>query len=404
MKPPLFTSDDFATANDVAQSSGKFLLVDATASWCGPCRHMDRTTWIDDTVVATIDVVAVAFQLDVDADQELAERLQISAMPTIIAFRNGEEVDRIIGYRGPEALVEWLRAVTSGLREIDLLRERVRALGDLQDDTDANAVHALARELVPHGEFGSAARLYVWLWDKTVSGALQPAPQAPLGTRCALLLRELESLVAKHEPARELFVRRRDEVALRVGQGSANQDEALRWLYLNLILADATSTLSWLQKERDSIEDESELGILERVLFQALIDDDRWADAGRAVRDPAGQALRWLEMLTRGLPPEVIDRDAATHFAVGALNEIGHLYAASLAAGRDGEAGQIAAEVRRVRSDVVTSAYLVSAAVRATTVTAEHLDWLTAGPVPDSTDRKELDQLIARVERLLEVR
>ena len=109
--PAVFTSRPYTAAETQADNSGKVFLVDATAAWCGPCKIMDRTTWKDPRVVSWINDNAVAVQVDVDREPKLARQLRINAMPTIIVFRDGRELNRVVGYRNAEQLVAWLGAV-----------------------------------------------------------------------------------------------------------------------------------------------------------------------------------------------------------------------------------------------------------------------------------------------------
>ena len=41
-------------------------------------------------------------------------KLEIRAMPTIIAFKDGQEKDRVVGYRDPRGLLDWLRGLERG--------------------------------------------------------------------------------------------------------------------------------------------------------------------------------------------------------------------------------------------------------------------------------------------------
>ena len=107
----VFTNRPYTAAETQADNSGKVFLVDATAAWCGPCKIMDRTTWKDPRVVSWISDNAVAVQVDVDRHPKLARQLRINAMPTIIVFRDGRELNRVIGYRDAEQLVAWLDTV-----------------------------------------------------------------------------------------------------------------------------------------------------------------------------------------------------------------------------------------------------------------------------------------------------
>ncbi|MEM7228349.1 MAG: thioredoxin family protein [Planctomycetota bacterium] len=92
-------------------TDGKVLVVKATASWCGPCKEMDRTTWVDANVHTWFDANGTAITVDVDDEAETAARLRVQAMPTMIAFRSGQEVDRAVGYMDGRELLRWLDGV-----------------------------------------------------------------------------------------------------------------------------------------------------------------------------------------------------------------------------------------------------------------------------------------------------
>lgn len=108
-RPAIFTSATFEAAQAESKESGRLLVVDAMASWCPPCKAMDQTTWNDPAVVEFFSRHAIAFQFDVDHDRQLAGRLDVSAMPTLIVFQGETLIDRKTGYMDPDQLVDWLR-------------------------------------------------------------------------------------------------------------------------------------------------------------------------------------------------------------------------------------------------------------------------------------------------------
>jgi thioredoxin 1 len=71
------------------------VLVDFTASWCPPCRVMKPVLA---ELAADRDDLRVV-QLDVDADQRTAAEYGVLSMPTFILFRDGREVQRLVGAR-----------------------------------------------------------------------------------------------------------------------------------------------------------------------------------------------------------------------------------------------------------------------------------------------------------------
>ena len=94
-----------------AERQGKLLIIDASASWCGPCKQMDAKTWTDQAVIQWILDNAVFVQFDVDESPMTSRTLGIKAMPTVIAIRDGKEIDRVRGFRGPREIIDWFESV-----------------------------------------------------------------------------------------------------------------------------------------------------------------------------------------------------------------------------------------------------------------------------------------------------
>ncbi|MGA7616704.1 MAG: thioredoxin [Thermoanaerobaculia bacterium] len=69
------------------------LVVDFWAGWCGPCRVVAPV--IEELARERRDVIFG--KVDVDANQEIAARFRVSGIPTLIFFRGGSEVGRLVG-------------------------------------------------------------------------------------------------------------------------------------------------------------------------------------------------------------------------------------------------------------------------------------------------------------------
>lgn len=70
------------------------VLVDFWAPWCGPCRAVAPML---DAVSQELQGKAKIVKVNVDDNQQLAVRFGVQAIPTLIIFKNGEPVDRIVG-------------------------------------------------------------------------------------------------------------------------------------------------------------------------------------------------------------------------------------------------------------------------------------------------------------------
>lgn len=97
-----FTAETFAKAieNEVPT------LVDFWASWCMPCKVFAPV--LEEVASETTGKAEFA-KINVDDFGELAQKYSISSIPTVVVFKNGKEVDRIVGVKTKDevsALVE----------------------------------------------------------------------------------------------------------------------------------------------------------------------------------------------------------------------------------------------------------------------------------------------------------
>lgn len=78
------------------------VLVDFWAAWCMPCKMMAPI--LNEVAVATEDQ-AKLYKLNVDEQQQIAAQYGIRNIPTMILFKDGKEVERIIGVKPKESII-----------------------------------------------------------------------------------------------------------------------------------------------------------------------------------------------------------------------------------------------------------------------------------------------------------
>ena len=72
----------------------KLLVVDFFATWCGPCKKLSPTLdEVSEEFGARVNIVKV----DVDESEDLAMTYGIRSVPTVLFFKNGQQVDKFVG-------------------------------------------------------------------------------------------------------------------------------------------------------------------------------------------------------------------------------------------------------------------------------------------------------------------
>lgn len=98
MSEVVFTDKNFA--EEVLKSSG-LVMVDFFATWCGPCKMMAPAV---EKLAGAYNGKAKIGKLDVDENPDTAMKYEIQSIPTTIFFKNGEMVEKLVGFQSEEAL------------------------------------------------------------------------------------------------------------------------------------------------------------------------------------------------------------------------------------------------------------------------------------------------------------
>lgn len=96
------TSDQF---NDVVLKSSVPVLVDFWAEWCGPCKMLAPTL---DKLSEELEGQATVCKVNVDEERAIASQYEITAIPTLLVFKEGQLVERRSGVMNIKQLKQLL--------------------------------------------------------------------------------------------------------------------------------------------------------------------------------------------------------------------------------------------------------------------------------------------------------
>lgn len=156
---PAGWSTNFNATLADAKTNHRPTLVYFTASWCGPCKMMVRTTFTNEAVIKALGAFSYV-AVDIDEQAPLARVHEISAVPTFkVLTTEGDAVASTSGFQSPEVFVAWLTNAAADYTTAVVRREEANrklaeadALLQKADDASVNASVAVLFDLCARRE------------------------------------------------------------------------------------------------------------------------------------------------------------------------------------------------------------------------------------------------------------
>ncbi len=105
MAAPVEVTD--ATFEQMVVESDTPVLVDFWAEWCGPCKMIAPVL---NEIANEMDGKLTIGKLDIDVNQQTAMAFGVMSIPTLLLFKDGQPVDRIVGYQPKPQLMARLKS------------------------------------------------------------------------------------------------------------------------------------------------------------------------------------------------------------------------------------------------------------------------------------------------------
>jgi thioredoxin 1 len=90
--------------------ANKIVLIDVYTTWCGPCKSLSP---IIDDVADHYEGKVIISKLEAESNTDLATDLKVRAVPTLILFNDGVEVERATGLKTKQFLIDWIEKYKS---------------------------------------------------------------------------------------------------------------------------------------------------------------------------------------------------------------------------------------------------------------------------------------------------
>jgi len=87
------------------EKTDELLVVDFWATWCGPCKQFAPTF---KQAASQLEPKARFIKIETEAEQAISAKYNIRSIPTLVIFKNGQEIDRVSGALAAQDFINWV--------------------------------------------------------------------------------------------------------------------------------------------------------------------------------------------------------------------------------------------------------------------------------------------------------
>ena len=123
-----------------AKAENKHVFIDFYTTWCGPCKRLDKVTYVDPKVVDFLNsTVPVKYDCEKGYGETLAKQFKVVAYPTMVLLdAQGREIDRHLGYLDPPEFLEVMEGYAKGIGTVAFYEKKIA-----ENPNDIETLHTL---------------------------------------------------------------------------------------------------------------------------------------------------------------------------------------------------------------------------------------------------------------------
>jgi len=294
----------------------KVVFIDFFATWCGPCKELDKTTFADEKVIAWLGEHTVPLKVDTDQDKATAQRYRVNMMPTLLFLRaDGTELNRVQGFQTSEQFLAMAGDVVKRPETDAVTRAREElATGNWPE---AMARHKLGTALLMAGGKDEALAEYQKALDSLGTDFMSQRYRPRL-------VNDICDMAGDHPPALKVVAAEREKLVAKLESGQGDREDLERIIDIDLGLNQKEKTLELYDRLKEKGDVPAEVlegfctvcrqALLERRDYEALSLLCRWSLVGTLNRIDLLRRQRDLAAGDSGGRPTSA-QDKASHLA-----------------------------------------------------------------------------------------
>ncbi len=311
-----------------ARAEEKVVFIDFFATWCGPCKQLDSTTFADEKVIAWLDKHAVSLKIDVDQQKDISKRFLVKAMPTLVFLRaDGTELERVQGYQDSDKFLKTAGRVVEHPEKDAVARAREELASGYWPE--AMARHRLGTALLMAGEKDEALAEYLKALDSLGTDLMSQRYRPRL-------VNDICGMAGDYPPAREAVAVEREKLAARLESGQGDREDLEQIIDIDLGLNQKEKTLALYDRLKEDGDVPAEVlagfctvcrqALLERRDYEALSALCRWSLVGTLNRiDLLRRQCELAAGVSDGRPAGAQDKARERYGKMSAEEKAAHL-------------------------------------------------------------------------------